>query len=760
MCMETEVAPYLDWATFFNVATQKKKTIIKQIKERKTEYNPERLTRYFGRTATQVNVKACEVVVLRFCLQDTEFAKDFLSDEDSDGDYEKALNQFARNQDSKLLREILSYFYAVLFGFDSNNLKSSLEIDLHRTAEKIKEQSVEKSFSKLKKVMEKISSGVKSDCYFATAKWPYGECRIKDELNAFLIEKYGYNLNKIYSLYRDDDNSLDSIFKFALLDDKDFWAEHEKFNAFAFIDSIYESNDEKHAQKALSYIFDKIKSKSIGAYLIENNLSLRYLDQDRAFSTTKRHLLTLFYRFEGIYDLEIINAEACCYPYTETEGVEEKIKLGKGIMNGLINSVYPADGGKVMEFFNGQLNGQKPYEIDDDYTVNVKDLIIGLSSGLWYEGDERKAILGYHSSYFSAENIWNRIYLIAYAASKLEENTNKCYANLYEIFYDLFNVVEKKFGLKTSYQKDLRGRESAYVELKSILGKYDVTATEKCKNDYIISLLDRKVAIVEESEKFPVLEQLGDAIYGFALAEMMFYQPADIEDNSIFKEYEKYVCAQAQVEIAQKIGLDKVYISPLALSSKYTDDSWTDKVNEIFVIRDKVLNRNCKFKFLADSLEMVIGTICKDVGYQSAIEFAKRVIRATYPDVFTKEIHWENRDEVNPEEEVDWEFWNRIRPAPVPHYETYSSQAYCENMWRALHKFMLAYCIGTDDVEKRKFITFRHRNAEYGDELCGKNTLTRHKINYAMYDYLYHGLAFTIEKYSDVIKENYKDIKD
>lgn len=169
--------------------------------------------------------------------------------------------------------------------------------------------------------------------------------------------------------------------------------------------------------------------------------------------------------------------------------------------------------------------------------------------------------------------------------------------------------------------------------MKNILKKYGVEISDKFKNDYIISLLDRKVAVIEESERFPVLEQLGDAVYGFAVAEMMFYQPTYYEPESIFKDYENYICASAQIEIAKKLGLDKLYISPLTLSYKYSNESCIDRVNEIFVLRERVLSANdTKFKFLADSLEMVIGTICNDLGYQAAIDFTKHIVKETYPE--------------------------------------------------------------------------------------------------------------------------------
>lgn len=763
----------LDWVTLFKLKEKDKDTIIQCIKDRnKTPFDPESFARGLGLEGYRedanydINVKAYEIVALNFCLRDTDFAKDVLSQED----YAKALTLLERKQYSgKLLKELLSSFENFIHdrrieyirGYSDGlntfeEFKVLLKLDVARTARALCDEQAEKSFSPLKKQIEKIASGVKNECYFAAEKISDRDIAIKQGLNGFLVEKYGYDLNRYNPHYGDGNKSTAAIFRLALLDDEEFWKVHDKFNVFAFINAVFDCNDEKHAQKVLSYIFDKIKSNPVGAYLIKNNLPFIYLYKEAVFSQLDKSLLRFFYRFEGIYDLNIIKDEACCYPYTKTENIEEKIADGKEIMNDLIKSVYPADSERVWEFFNEQMNGREPYKVNG-YTV--KNLLIGYSSCLWYDYEEkRKAVVGYCPDYFSAENIWSRIYLVAFMAHKLESNSDKCYANLFEIFYNLFTAVEKKFGLKTAYQKDTLGRDGAFKRLKNILEKYDVNISEKFKNDYIISLLDRKVAVIEESVRFPVLEQLGDAVYGLAVAEMLFYQPAEIEDESIFKDYDNWVCAQTQVTIAKMLGLDKLYISPLTLSYKHSTEKSEAPAEDIFLLEDNIPDRNCKFKFLADSLEMIIGTICKDCGYQAAIEFTKRIVKETNPEVFKKEIRWENRDEADPEQEIDWEYWNRIKPTPFERYDSYSSGTYTDGMWNALNKFMLSYSLGTEDVEMREFITYRHSHSEYGDELYGKNSLGQRNINYAIYDYLHSGLAYVVEKYSAAIKENYKKI--
>ena len=742
-----------NWSTAFNLKENEKRDIIRQIKSIDCNYDASSLSYLLGFDSLDEAVaKACEIAALRFCLQDSNFGRDFLSGEE----YEKALNQFARKQySSKLFKELLFRFCLVLSRYDRHKIQQLLKLDVLREAKVISDETAEKSFAPLKKVIDKITSGVKSQCYFS--KEIYGcdiSVSLNDDLNNFLIEKYDYDYKKLVRY-----EALDSerIFKKILLDDDNFWNEHERFGVQNFLDAVYKLNDERHAQKILSFIFDKIKEDEFGCKIIESKLPLIYLYKDRIFRHLKEGTARLFYRFNGIYDLDIIYDDICCYPYEKPDGIEEKIVRGWEIFEGLINLVYPSDSKKVTEFFFGQLNGEEPFEINGQH-YTVKDLLYGYSTCHWYNEENRRAVTVYCPEYFDRENVFKRIYLVAYAADKLEKNTEKCYANLFEIFFDLFKVAEKKFGLKTSFQKDDSGREKAYGELKSLLEKYGVNISDKYKDDYITSLLDRKVASMEEIERFPALEQLGDAAYGFAVAELMFYQPSYYEPESVFKSFGDYVSAYKQIEIARKIGFDKLYLSPLTLSCKFSRDTFVDPDDEMFLIRQE--REDGAYKFLADSLEMVIGTICSDCGYQAAIDFTKRIFKETFTDVCKEEVRWENRYEADGEQEIDREYWNRIMPQPSPNFEDYSSKEYIENMWLALNKFMLAYSVGTEEREERKFLTNRYSNVENGDEIYGTKNLRQCYFNPAMYDYLHGGLARFIESYSDRIKANYKKLKD
>lgn len=753
----------LDWSTFFNL--KNKTDYIARIKENPSSYQSESIEGMLDYTELQPHDRlyfaACEAAVLRFCLEYTNFAEDFLSEEDCD----KARKQFERKQyASKLLKELLAYFYTAwhyvrVSNHPSDercltNLKYFLMPHVVNALKELKDAQVEKSFYELKKVVETVASGVKSDCYLIAEQGPENMSRsgaLNDALNTFVYEKYGYNLNR-FEYY--DLISYEIIYKKALFNSDEFWKQHEKFDVFVFVNCVAEFNDLKHSQKILSYMFDNICANEIGAKLISNGLPLKYLFKQWFVDQVESHLRYKFNRFKDVYDLTKLEREPLCYPLLKTDDSEHRIEVGKKIVNDLFKTVYPNDYERVFAFFNEQLTTDNPCRIGvkDGYTgYTVRDLFVALTLSNWFVGGHSnacKVIQIYCDGYFGVENMWNRIYLIAYAMSLLERDALKRCANLFEMFYSLFAAAEATLKVKTSFQTDAAGRDGAYLQLKQILASYGVTPSDGFKDDYVTSLLDRKIATLDEIAKFAALEQLGDAVYGFAVAEMMFYQPAEIEDESIFNNYENYVQASAQVAIARKIGLDKLYISSLSLSYK----------GEPTAILGQDADGGDKLKYLADSLEMVIGTICKDCGYQAAIDFTKSIVKATYPDVFIREIHWKDRFELSADEKIDWEYWNRILPAPFPRYDTFSSKEHVERMWRALNKFLLAYAIGTDGEAERGFITYRHSDAEYGDELYGQTRLANFRVNYALYRYLHNGLGYVVDNYTEVIKRNYKNL--
>ena len=86
----------------------------------------------------------------------------------------------------------------------------------------------------------------------------------------------------------------------------------------------------------------------------------------------------------------------------------------------------------------------------------------------------------------------------------------------------------------------------------------------------------------------------------------------------IAKSYNDFICAQAQIKVAKKIGVDKLYLSSHSLPRKYERDILIDADNESYTMSQEREQFSNKQKYIADSLEMIIGVICNDCGYEKA----------------------------------------------------------------------------------------------------------------------------------------------
>lgn len=770
----------LDWSTFFNLTKEEKEKFLKQVKVENVEnfkWDQYRFLFDFDRQsfADESFDAAFKIEILNFCIEETNFAADILSEED----YSKCLEVFKRKQyDSKLLKSLLGAFICFLYRQEQKSagkkLALYLERDIKKRVNELREQEAEKTFMPLKKQIEKIAAGVKGYCYLV-AETPsrYGlrldlDCRIKTELNEYLNKKYSYDYNELNGnwnlgllvLSGDQRADINQIFLKALYNDNAFWEKHKQFSFIAFIETVYEVNDRRHAEKILDYIFTEITEKQYGKAIIEKSLPLICLKKEEFICGLEwRTFRFTFDRFKNYCNLKTLSKDNLCYPFTTVIDAEDKLNQGKQIVEEFLQEIYPDEFARVYEILKSEtktpsaaysgrkqslcnINGEMVLIKNDHDEWTIQHIFDYPTFGYHDKVVDREVVAVYCPEYFSAENIWNRLYLKAFYMLKLVKNKAICFANLFEVYYDLFQFIEEKTGIKTSYQRNTAGRNEAYIKLKSILKQYGVNISDKYKSDYIISLLDRKVAIREESERFPVLEQLGDAVYGLALAEMFFYDP-DIEHAEAV--HHDYSSADIQIGIADKIGVDKLYLSSYSLPRKYERDILINPDDEIYTIRQESEQRENDRKYIADSLEMVIGTICKDCGYQKAIDFTKQILRKTYPKSFFKELRWSDNQNSN----IDRDYWTKILPAPYSHFEPSHKM-----LWDAFDKFFKAYVLGTEDREIRQFIT-----NSFGDNKLYDAIGTSYEVNKVFYEYLHKGLESAIEKFGNSVKENYKKLK-
>ena len=195
--------------------------------------------------------------------------------------------------------------------------------------------------------------------------------------------------------------------------------------------------------------------------------------------------------------------------------------------------------------------------------------------------------------------------------------------------------------------------------------------------------------------------------------------------------------------ISKKQGFDKLYLQ-IGLPAKYVEfDTLYYNIETLDEEKLQELNHE---KYLADSLEMIIGSVYRDLGIEQATGFAKQLLLKTFP----KQLH----EEVRPTEEnrhnkdIDMDYWSRILPSPCS-----VMAGELHTLWNALDKVILIASLGTDDKDKRRYITNSFGNtAIYGES-------HNYGVAWAFHDYLNNGLLSVLEKYGETIRDNYKNNK-
>jgi dsRNA-specific ribonuclease len=318
------------------------------------------------------------------------------------------------------------------------------------------------------------------------------------------------------------------------------------------------------------------------------------------------------------------------------------------------------------------------------------------------------------------------------------------------MLYDFTQAVEKRTGIKTAYQLNETLRENTFQALKGKMLTFGLNISERYKTDYVVAMLDRKVATWEESERFPILEQLGDSIYNMAVAELLFFNPQyDVYNFEYYETFQDYIKASAQVKIVKQFGLDPFYLSSAKNSCKYDSDRLIAPDRESFALKQERESFSNEEKYLADSLEMLIGVICKDCGLIVALQFAKDLIKKTYSDIFSCEFRGENEKElivILNDNNIARDYLTKILPA------LYGEKDESHRMLEmALNKLLLTYVLGTEEKETRNYITH-----SFGDRTICEDLSDFGSISKIFHGYLYSGLEFVIEKYQAKIIEKYK----
>ncbi len=683
--------------------------------------------------------KACERVALSFMIEQSDYAELLLTEDE----FEKASAVFARKQyGSKILQKLLDYFSQLL---SISNERERLPIyfysDIMREYQEIEEDITTKEFAPLKKKIASIASGVKASCYLRhNHRFPLQEKYLPEKWNEFLKSKTGYDYNHQFDgnnkmstiMYGSEDRIMVILWKKCLLDDSEFWQQRETFSVFSFLEAVEKQNSKRHAEKIFEHMYSKLIKLPNIKLLMENNLPL-YIANIPDIIVGLEHQAHRF-TFAGLQpyykNLDVLDAEPLCVPMSTVS--KEKLQIGEQVFrNWMCAYNYPHDGEKVIAYLQSEVNRFVNGETKQNEDVAV--IMDGAKFRYSTDSVDRRTFKLYFPECFSAENIWNRLYATAYAVTKLTDDEKAQFDSLNRIYIDLVNIVEIKLGICTAQRTDFISRDKEYNAFKLKMAEFGIAINDAHKNDYILALLDRETATLKEAERFPELEQLGDAVYGFAVAERLFYQPAELHDFS--KTIEKYTCASAQVELSKHHGFDKLYLHS-GLSGKYEDYGTYGCAADPYVLGKVSDQSKSSQKYLADSLEMIIGVLCIDQGVNTAIDFTKRLLEEHFTEDFA---HPEMRDaRENRSTVTDMDYWERILPCP-------NDCTYGDNIHLsfAFNKLLVALSLGTDDKDKRNFIT--HNVISIGYELS----------KWMFFDYLHKGLDYVLFEYRNMVLESY-----
>ena len=758
----------LSWPTFFMSKDVDKEKSVENFKEYMSNKDLANydIMKHFQRSLyeckraeVELFINAVAIVVLRWCLVESDFASSILNDEE----LRKCRDLYKRKQfKSSKIKSLLAHvamlddFILTEISVDARKLYDLLFKDISVEIEKLRNEAFLKEFKPLVKVINEITSGVKKECYLSVRDHDED---ISSEVIDYVKDNYNYNLS-LYDSFNTAQSYINSsiygnmqpLLRSLLLYDKAFWESKKDFNLISFIAFIQNVHGVKYVFKIVDYMMQEIKKHEWFNKFITKSLKIPVMCQDDIINKLVERSYDSAFGVLGqdFYEKTQEHAEYLVYPIRSSsckssiENIKVNICRGHAIFDKFIKTIFCDHIDAINVLFA---------DIHNKFLLNsISNYKKSLTVAIILDKD----VLGYVPSYndiellklvdddfMSDENVWNRLYLKCYLIScAVDEDTVHSY--IYEVFYGLFKIIGEEFNIQTSMQNDKKLRNEKFNELSNVMLSYGLDiANSTCKNLYINALLDRKMALVDEVQKFPELEQLGDAIYGFALSELAFYNVNNAVRNdhfskrSIYKEIESRETAEFQVKISKTLGLDNAYISTSVYSYKY------DRGDSLeFDVKD-----DSNEAYLADTVEMIIAVVCKDFGLSAAISFAEKLISST-DENFGKILREADSVKRYQMTEVNRSYWEMCRPAEFSecsHYHTVH--------WRAVDKLLKTHIIGTDTKEKRDMITIPYRTNNFYKALMLNDSDVKNFdfiINPVFYDYLNNDIQFVIEKYKEM----------
>ena len=487
----------------------------------------------------------------------------------------KALNLIKRKQyNAKLVIAVLTNFLVWFDYIDEAKLALVLLINVRQKINSLKEKIVIDKCGEFKTLMDKVTGGISLDCYVSFVSKINKTYSLNEFITDYILTKHGYSLDKYLGNLFSYTNINEIILSLAVYNNLMFWNfDNNSFLIFFFLNLVLKYHGLAYVKKIVDFAFSQICQTKEGLFIYEHKLPLYFLS-----SSLENNILTLAInkikrRLGQAINLNINLEEAQGLLYPVHYGFDQEIAKGKEVfINFIQKKAYPNDASFVLKLFSDTNS-----VIQDETKGNniLKKRKIALAEMLdydildYYDFDELKAYFtGLNPNFSTNDATLSRFYYRVYLISKYANDiTNEC---IYEVYFDLLNMLNLKYNLLCHYQINNELREAKYKALKEVLAAFALKIDDSYKAIYIAALLDRKSATLNETMLYAELEQLGDAIYNLAVCNILFYNE---ETKLTNKTKEEYIKADAEVKVANYLCLNKLYISNLfaALNSKYLD---------------------------------------------------------------------------------------------------------------------------------------------------------------------------------------------
>lgn len=507
-----------------------------------------------------------------------------------------------------ILHELIDrYFYK-----DIINIIEGVKKDVY-----LNQKEIKAFMSAMNKVCNGINVNTYLECFTRYSNINRFNCTIKfDGGKEYKLESTNYG-----SLYFSNEiPAEDYLFTLFDLNPNDYKNNQGYLVSMIRFISALESYEPAKYEKLCSYIVGKIKTMEFGGLCLEKGYNISLADRKNYIHALTRFILNRFTRV-GRYEIKVDNYEYLAYPAVEIP--EEVLVEGRKISDEMLSNYFSGDDlSKAKELF---YNPETTIDINHGSEVTIGSCILGAFEKKTYD---------FVPNYDSYENRYNRLYIWCYL---YKHGSAQYKAMLWErIFSYLIRSLASKYNLHSVFEEDDEKHQEVLDVLFKSLNRFGIDtskASDQFKKNCLISLMDYSYSTLEQDSMFPVLEQLGDAVFDVVVTNLLYLDPRirakNLNDGTncmkdIDSLKKKYCSADEQTNIAKELKLNEIY---LVSDLDFKETSNKEKSENMYANYDLY-----HAKYFADSYEMIIGSICKEYGLDVAYKFAEDTFLSVYPD--------------------------------------------------------------------------------------------------------------------------------